>query len=243
MKIQGLQKTTLLDYPGHVAATIFLGGCNFRCPFCHNMNIVDPDFSKDESLKNEYTEEEVLSFLEKRNGILEAVCITGGEPTLYNDLPEFIKKIKGIGTYKIKLDTNGTNSKMLQMLINDGLIDYVAMDIKSSEEKYYESIGLDNKTSNINAIIDRVKESINILINSEIEYEFRTTIVDKLHTKEEIIGIGKLIKGAKRHYLQSFKDSEYVLDHSLSSVDKEKLLQFQNIMATYVNEASIRGVD
>ena len=242
MKIQGLQKTTLLDYPGHVAATIFLGGCNFRCPFCHNMNIVDKDFLKDASLEDEYTEEEVISFLEKRAGILEAVCITGGEPTLYSELPEFIKRIKGIG-YKVKLDTNGSNPKMLQMLINDGLVDYVAMDIKSSEEKYYESIGIDSISPGKNKIIDEVKESINILIKSEIEYEFRTTIVDKLHSEEEVKGIGSLIKGAKRHYLQSFIDSEYVLDHSLNPVGKEKLLRFQEIMTSYVNEASIRGVD
>lgn len=277
MIIKGLQKTTLLDYPGHVAATIFLGGCNFRCPFCHNMNLVKTQFiasanttGDTESVKEDqaidikrgdfdgkmsqeicYTEEEVLSFLKKRKGVLDGVCITGGEPTLYADLPEFIEKIKQISgktdndKYLVKLDTNGTNPKMLKELIEKKLIDYVAMDIKTSEERYAEVAGLyDNVQKDIiDDLVGSVKESIGIILNADIDYEFRTTIVKEYHTEKEINGIGEMIKGAKKYYLQSFTDSEYVLDHTLNSVDKETIEEFASIMREYVSTAEVRGVD
>ena len=238
MRIQGLQKTTLLDYPGHVAATIFLGGCNFRCPFCHNMNIVD-------GCEDAITEEELLEFLKKRAGVLEGVCITGGEPTINEELPELVKKIKNIDSTKtllVKLDTNGTNPQMIEYLIGEGLVDYIAMDIKSSEEEYHKAIGVDNKKDSL-SIISSVKESIDIIINSDIDYEFRTTIVKQLHDKNAIKGIGQLIKGSRKHFIQSFKDSEYVEDHSFSAYDNDTLYQFADIMGQYVKEATVRGVD
>ena len=257
MLIKGLQKTTLLDYPGHVAATIFLGGCNFRCPFCHNMNIVESEENGKADVntdKNEYTEEDIISFLTKRLGVLEGVCITGGEPTIYKELPEFIRKIKSIPALKenetellIKLDTNGTNPEMLKLLFSENLIDYVAMDIKSSQTGYGQAIGLsdqeETESVELNKIMDSVKESIDVIMNSGIEYEFRTTIVKQLHDEECIHGIGNLIKGAKKHYLQSFIDSEYVKDHTLNAVSEEEFKKYEAIMKEYVGEAYIRGVD
>ena len=246
MRIQGLQKTTLLDYPGHVAATIFLGGCNFRCPFCHNMNIVG-------EMGEDINEEELFRFLNKRSGVIEGVCITGGEPTIYKELPEFIRKIKEIGTYNqntqddnakgllVKLDTNGTNPEMIRYLIDNKLIDYIAMDVKSSEDGYCKAIGLDNKE--IATIINSVKQSIKIIMDSGIEYEFRTTIVNPIHSEREIIGIGNLIYGADRYFIQSFLDSEYVKDHTLASYDKDTLLDFASIISKYVKNVSLRGVD
>lgn len=238
MIISGLQKTTLLDCKGHVAATIFLGGCNFRCPFCHNMNIVDGiDI-------DEYSEDEIISFLIKRAGVLDAVCITGGEPTLYRDLPDFIRKIKEINRaespYFVKLDTNGTNPEMLKELINEKLIDYVAMDIKSSLDNYQEVAGLNN---NIENVINKVKASIEILKSGVIDYEFRTTIVKEYHDEAEIEKIGELIKGAKSYYLQSFTDSEFVTDHTLNPVERNELIKYVDILKRYVKSVELRGVD
>ena len=241
MNISGLQKTTLLDYPGHVAATIFLGGCNFRCPFCHNMNIVL-------EASQEYTKEDILKFLTKRSGVLDGVCITGGEPTLYNDLPDFIQEIKKItkqdgSTFLVKLDTNGTNPDMLKGLIDSKLIDYVAMDIKSSLGKYDLVAGISEDNKKTEEILEAVNKSVNILKASKIDYEFRTTLVDKYHDEEEIIKIGELINGAKKYYMQSFIDSENVIDHSLGSIEKDVLLKYLEIMKKYVDYVSIRGVD
>ena len=241
MNISGLQKTTLLDYPGHVAATIFLGGCNFRCPFCHNMNIVL-------EANQEYSREEILKFLTKRSGILDGVCITGGEPTLYNDLPDFIHEIKEIkkqdgNTFLVKLDTNGTNPEMLKELIDSKQIDYVAMDIKSSISKYKMVAGLLEDSKKTEKILEAVKKSINILKESNIDYEFRTTLIDKYHDEEEIIKIGEMINGAKKYYMQSFIDSDNVIDHSLGSIEKDVLLKYEEIMKRYVQHVSIRGVD
>lgn len=245
MVILGLQKTTLLDYPEHVAATIFLGGCNFRCPFCHNMDIVE--------IKNKtenYTEEDILSFLNKRSGVLDGVCITGGEPTIYNTLPTFIKNIKEIKRknsdrpYLIKLDTNGTNPEMLKILIKNRLIDYVAMDIKSSINNYGIVAGIsENKECIENVIIAKVKESVRVLIESGIDYEFRTTIIKNYHNENVIKDIGKLISGAKKYYLQSFTDSEYVPNHTLEACDKDVLNRYTEILREYVDLVEIRGVD
>ena len=244
MNISGLQKTTLLDYPGHVAATIFLGGCNFRCPFCHNMNIV-------KGIETEIIEnDEVMLFLNKRAGVLDGVCITGGEPTIYNDLPDFIKRIKKIekpngNKYLVKLDTNGTNPEMLEKLLADELIDYIAMDIKASEEKYALVSGLSMRSDSNEEkeLINTIKKSIYIIMNSGIDYEFRTTIVSQFHDEETVHGVGKLIKGAKAHFLQSFTDSEYIEDHNLTAVDKETIYKYADIMNKYVQTASVRGVD
>lgn len=231
MIIHGLQKTTLLDFPGHVASTIFLGGCNFRCPFCHNMNLVL-------NAQNEPTipEEELFHHLNVRKGILDGVCITGGEPTLRNDLIPFIEKIKDLG-YLIKLDTNGSHPEVINELISRSLIDYIAMDIKSSPDRYAEICGL--KSFDFTPI----EESISILINDRVPYEFRTTMVKEYHNIDTVSSIATLLKGAKAYYLQSFVDSDYVLDHSLHAFDKEELLSFVQILKKDIALVSLRGVD
>lgn len=247
MHILGLQKTTLLDYPGHVAATIFLGGCNFRCPFCHNMDIV---LSVNDG---EQSDQDILSFLKKRSGVLDGVCITGGEPTLYKELPDFIDAIKDIKKHSsdesllVKLDTNGTNPNMLEYLINNKKIDYVAMDVKSSLENYSVVAGVlaDNEIekAKYKGLIDNVVKSIEILKLSNIEYEFRTTIIKEYHDEKTMHGIGELIRGSDKYYIQSFIDSEYVPNHSLSACDKETLTKYVDIMSKYVRLAELRGVD
>lgn len=229
MNIAGLQKTTLLDYPGRVAATIFTSSCNMRCPFCHNMDLVTSPVSG-------YSEKEVLDFLAKRAGLLEGVCITGGEPTLWPELPSFIKQIKSL-SLDVKLDTNGTNPDMMKMLIDEGLIDYVAMDIKSSLTEYPKVCGVDNID------LDKIKRSVNLLINGSVEYEFRTTMVASFHTMEVMKDIGLFLKGAKNYYLQSFIDSEYVPNHDLCAPSKEELLAIAKMLEEYISNVSLRGID
>lgn len=229
MIIKGLQKTTLLDYPGCVAATIFTGGCNYRCPFCHNMNLVNGEEP------NTISEEEVLTFLSKRKGVLDGVCITGGEPTLQRDLVSFIGRIRKMG-YKVKLDTNGTNSNVIKELFEKNMLDYVAMDIKASKEKYSLCCGVTDTGT------DEIITSVDIIMNSGIDYEFRTTLVKELHDKDCFIGGCEIIKGAKKYYLQSFVDSEYVPNHNFSAFDEKTLQQYVEIAARYVECAQIRGV-
>lgn len=206
MKIHGLQKTTLIDYPGKIACTIFLAGCNFRCSYCHNPELI--------SIKGEgkYSETNILNFLKRRQGQLEGVCITGGEPLFSLDV-KFVRKIKELG-YSVKLDTNGSFPKKLQMLIDEGLIDYIAMDIKASKEMYERVVG-----SKI--LIKNIEESIKI-ISRFPNYEFRTTIVPKFHSKKEIekmfSWINSLVEGKVKHYyLQGFKNNGKLLDESLNS--------------------------
>lgn len=230
MKISGLQKTTLLDFPGHVAATIFTGGCNMRCPFCHNMDIVSGDNNT-----SAYTEAEVLSFLNKRRGILDGVCITGGEPTLQNDLIDFISSIKEIG-YQIKLDTNGTNPGILFSLISSKLVDYVAMDIKTAPSDYSRVCGIDRFNT------DTVLESVSILKNSDISYEFRTTVISEYHNSDTFEEIGTLLKGSKAYYLQKFEDSEYVPNHALSSPTEKELIAYRKQLLNYIPIVEVRGI-
>lgn len=230
MKIYGLQKTTLLDYPGHVAATIFTGGCNMRCPFCHNMNLVE------ETDVSMYSQDEVLSFLKKRIGILDGVCITGGEPTLSHDLVDFIRLIKSLG-YKIKLDTNGTNPSVLKSLIEDSLVDYIAMDIKSAPSAYDVACGIDNFD------FSKVSESVSIIMSSNIPYEFRTTAVKQLLNSSIIEEIGLFLKGCNAYYLQAFVDSQYVPDHDFCAPSKEELLAYRKQLLKYIDHVEIRGVD
>lgn len=231
MKILGLQKTTLLDYPGKLAATIFLAGCNMRCPFCHNMNIVE-----DVSYEDSFSENQVLDFLNKRLGILEGVCITGGEPTLSLDLPDFIMKIKSLGLC-VKLDTNGTNPNMIKNLIDNKVIDYIAMDIKSSLSDYSKVCNVPNINTNI------IKESIEIIKSSPIDYEFRTTIISQYHNTSVIKEIGLLLNGANNYFLQSFSDSQYVPNHDLTACSKNTLLSYVDILNNYINHVEIRGID
>ena len=225
MRIGGLQKLTLLDFPGHVACTVFLQGCNFRCPFCHNTSLVLGT--------DEITEDEVLRFLKTRQGLLDGVAITGGEPLLTADLPDFLRKVKALG-YKTKLDTNGSFPEKLRRLIDEGLVDYVAMDIKNSPEKYAETAGADG-------MLDAVRQSVDILKNADIPYEFRTTVVDELHEPADFEAIGKWLSGARQYFLQGFVDSGDILRPGLHAASKEKMEQCRSVASQYI-QTSIRGL-
>ncbi len=214
MLIIGLNKTTLLDYPGCVAATIFTGGCNFRCPFCHNGGLVLEPLSQ-----QIYSEEEVLIFLEKRKKLLKGICITGGEPTLQADLPKFLSKVKKMG-YRVKLDTNGSKPEVLENLLAEKLLDYVAVDIKNCPEKYAMTAGL-----RTGEVWKQIQDSIKILSNSSILYEFRTTVVKELHTKEDLMKIGEWIKGCPFYYLQQYQDTENVLGRIMHQGEEARVLE------------------
>ncbi|WP_310605192.1 anaerobic ribonucleoside-triphosphate reductase activating protein, partial [Anaerosporobacter sp.] len=230
-QIHGFNKTTLLDYPKHLAATIFLGHCNFRCPFCHNSSLVlSPD------MQPTLDTSEVLDTLKKRRAILEGVCITGGEPTLSKDLPSFIEAIKDIGL-KVKLDTNGSNPLMLEQLLSCQLLDYVAMDIKNSRERYAETIGIENYP------LETIDASIALIKNSSIPYEFRTTIVQEFHSLDDLLAIGKWLEGSKEYYLQLFLDSGDILSPGLHAPTRETMLEYQQALLSYFNTVGIRGMD
>jgi len=205
MKLYGIQKTSLVDYPGHICATLFTKGCNMRCSFCHNPDLVLPSRKLDA-----IDEDEIIEFLQKRKGLLEGVCITGGEPTLHTELPLFIKKIKALG-YLIKLDTNGTNPKMVKSLIDDNLIDFVAMDVKASVANYHTVCKLPK------GLMANVLETINLLKMNFIPYEFRTTIVRGMHDKNDLYNLCQLIKGCPRYTLQKSLNSN-ALEPELRSV-------------------------
>lgn len=248
MLICGFNKTTLLDYPEHVAATVFLGGCNFRCPFCQNRDLLlnPAEFAA-------FTEEEVLAHLKKRRAMLTGVCITGGEPTIYNrdTLENFLVRIKELG-YLIKLDTNGTNPEMLRRLYDTKLIDYVAMDIKTGPSDYTKVAGLDPADNPLlekshDKILSSIKESVDFLMNetdpTRFTYEFRTTVVRELHNADSFLEIGDWIKGASRYYLQSYKDSENVLCPGFHAYSKEELEGFADLLRPMIPSVALRGVD
>lgn len=230
MKLHGLQKMTLLDFPGRVACTVFLGGCDFRCPFCHNFELIDG------TAKPIMDDEELIKFLESRKGLIEGVAITGGEPCLHKDLPEFIRKIRATG-YPVKLDTNGYHPEMLKAIIDEGLVEYVAMDIKNCEEKYALTCGMESLE------LDKIKQSISILMNSDTDYEFRTTVIDELHSEGDFEKIGQLIKGAKRYFLQRFTDRESVPYGNLSAPSFDKMYKYADIAKKYVENTALRGVE
>ena len=231
MIVSGLQKLTLLDYPGKVACTVFTGGCNFRCPFCHNASLVLP-----QRLAQEFTEEEVLSFLKKRCGILDGVAVTGGEPLLHKDIGLFLRKVRELG-YKIKLDTNGSFPDRLEALIRDGLVDRVAMDVKNSPALYAVTAGIPALD------IAPIEKSRDLLLSGIVEAEFRTTVVKGLHTKESLIETAKWIAGAPEYYLQQFKDSGDILSSAgLSAFDREEMLSLAEAVRPYVPSVQIRGV-
>lgn len=235
MLILGLSKTTLLDYPGSVAATLFTGGCNFHCPFCHNGNIV----RKDKSLIP-LLEEEIFSFLQKRRNVLTGVCITGGEPTLHPDLPDLITQIKELG-YLVKLDTNGTNPQMLHDLIHAGLIDYCAMDIKNSPEKYGATTGFSTEHSKFD--LTDIESSVRIIMHQkQIPYEFRTTIVREFHDEADILAIAQWISGAKAYFLQSYTDSDGVLCKGFHAHSEETLQAYAALCRQFVPNTILRGV-
>lgn len=231
MQIHGLNKTTLLDYPEHVAATIFTGGCNFCCPFCHN-----GDLALHPGLFPVIAKEEVMAFLKKRKGILSGVCITGGEPTLQPDLVQFIAGIKDLGLL-VKLDSNGYRPEVLRELLSEGLLDYVAMDIKNSREKYAVTAGKPDLD------VSRIEESVELLKESGISYEFRTTVVKQLHEKADFEAISDWLSGAKAYFLQAYRDNENVIQKGFSSYTKEELEAFVPILERTIGRVKLRGVE
>ncbi len=232
MKITGIQKLTLLDYPGVVACTVFTAGCNFRCPFCHNAALVLPEQIDEDCL----TDDEVFDFLRRRRGVLDGVAVTGGEPLLHTDMPEFLERVKSLG-YRIKLDTNGSNPELLSEIIKAGLVDRVAMDIKNAPEDYAGTIGFKEFD------ITPVERSKDILLGGSTDYEFRTTVVKGIHTRESLIGAAKWIKGAKEYYLQQFKDSgSLIMPGGLEAYDKKQMRELADAVRDYVPTVELRGV-
>lgn len=234
MKIAGLQKMTLLDYPGKVACTVFLGGCNFRCPFCHNSELI----AGAETLMEQ---EELLSFLQKRKGLLDGICVTGGEPTLQKDLPQLLTAIKALG-YAVKLDTNGYRPEVLKSLLDAHLVDYVAMDIKSDPVGYGEVSGLPGLE------LSQIEESLRLLLSDRVDYELRTTLVEPLHREQSILSIRDWLsalgcgKKVKRYFLQPFVDRDTVVFSDLKAPEIEKLLKYQQILRPCAENVEIRGI-
>ncbi len=210
MTIGGLQKLTLIDFPGKIACTVFTVGCNFRCPFCHNPELVDPAGLK---LSEIIDEKDFFSFLESRKSLLDGVCITGGEPTLHSDLPEFIKKIKKMG-FLVKLDTNGTNPGVVSSLIEGKAVDYFAMDIKTR----LQDVVTYSKVVRIEADVEKIKKTIKLIMDSGVDYEFRTTVVPGLHAEEDILCIADSIRGAKKYFLQQFRPGKKILDKECGDI-------------------------
>jgi pyruvate formate lyase activating enzyme len=233
MIIGGYQKLTLIDYPGHIATTVFTIGCSFRCPFCHNPELVlgtggDPTLQK-------ITERDFFEFLKKRKGKLEGVCITGGEPTIQPDIVKFIKKIKKLG-YKVKLDTNGTRPDVLKKIIDAKLIDFIAMDIKNQPKKY-------NETTSTRFDIKRIKLSVDLIMRSRITYEFRTTAVPGIHTERDFLEMARWIKGARSYWLQRYQEKK-ILNPNLKKKTRNHALNLEKIRGMITDnfgEVGIRG--
>ena len=232
MIIKGLQKLTLLDFPGRIACTVFTSGCNMRCPFCHNGSLAlgggDDEISVDE----------LLLFLESRKGRLTGVCVSGGEPTLHSDLPELLSKIKQLG-FEVKLDTNGSRPDMLAALIDDGLVDYVAMDIKNSPEKYIMTAGLDGNERTLD-LLASVKRSAELLMEGRVDFEFRTTLVSELHDAEDMRAIGKWLKGSEKYFLQTYRHEGDLLTDCLSAHTAERTRELLSALREYIPTAEIR---
>ena len=230
MKIHGFQKMTLLDFPGKVACTVFLGGCDMRCPFCHNAELIDG------TAPAVMEEEELLAFLKKRTGLLEGVAITGGEPLLRDDTIVLMEKIRDLG-YPVKLDTNGTHPDRLRKILDRELAAYVAMDIKNSPDRYAVTAGLEKLD------LAPVRESVSLLMEGRTDYEFRTTVVAELHDGDSFRGIGEWIRGARRYYLQRFTDRDTVPFGGFHAPEDAKMLEYAAIAREYVPSAVIRGMD
>ena len=230
MKIGGLMKMTLLDYPGYVACTVFLEGCNFRCPFCHNADMAEA------KSPDRMTEEEFFGFLKKRQGILDGVCVSGGEPMMSEGIFDFLKKIKAMG-YRVKIDTNGSFPERLKLAVQCGLCDYVAMDIKNAPGKYGQTSG------NGQITFDSVRESIEFLKKSDLPHEFRTTVVKDFHTKTDIAQIAKIIGADEKYFIQPFRDGETVLQPGLCEFDAEELKILLAAAREYAPKTCVRGVD
>ena len=230
MKLYGLQKMTLLDYPGHVACTVFTGGCDFRCPFCHNYELATG------AAPAVMESGELLAFLKKRQGLLDGVAITGGEPCLQRELPALMRDIRALG-FKVKLDTNGAHPGMLAEILAEGLADYVAMDVKNSPGHYALTCGV--KTLDLTPI----RESVQLLMQNSTDYEFRTTVLAELHRDADIEAIGEWIRGARRWFIQPFTDRDTVPYADLRAPDKQTLLKWAELGRRYVPETAVRGLD
>jgi len=229
MHIHGLQKMSMVDYPGKIAATVFAGGCNLRCPFCHNALLVT-ELSQSPRLDTE----QVLAFLRSRKNLLDAVVLSGGEPLLQNDAADFLAQVKAMG-FLVKLDTNGCYPAALKEILDRKLVDYVAMDIKNTPEKYAITVGVPDFD------LAPVRESVALLMNSGVEYEFRTTVVRQFHTEADIRAIGGWISGAKQYFLQNFEDSGNLIGTGMSGFSEEEIAAFRDAAAPYVGSAGIRG--
>jgi pyruvate formate lyase activating enzyme len=234
MNIAGLQKMTLLDFPGRVACTVFLGGCNFRCPFCHNSELF---MGKPEKLMED---EEFFAFLKSRKGLLDGVCVSGGEPTLYPGLEEMLRRIKALG-FAVKLDTNGSRPEVLKALVEKGLVDHVAMDVKNGPQQYGETTGTPGVS------LEKIEESLRFLMTDAVSYELRTTVVEPLHEEASILEMGRwfksLVPGKKPRvlYLQKFVDRDTVIFSGLSAPSEEEMVRFREVLIPFVESVRIRG--
>ena len=230
MKIHGFQKMTMLDYPGKVACTLFTAGCNFRCPFCHNALLVT---EIDQAAT--YDEAEIFAYLQKRRGILDGVAVTGGEPLMNRDIPDLLRRIKDLG-YAVKLDTNGSYPDLLERIVAEKLVDYVAMDIKNSKEKYAATVGLPRLD------LRPIEESVAFLLSGNLDFEFRTTVVKELHNEKDIAAIADWITGASRYFLQNFQESKHMIGSNLHAHTPEMLEKLRAVAAKKIPEATLRGI-
>lgn len=228
MDFSGWEKLSLLDFDEHISTTLFMAGCDFRCPFCHNSSLV---LSPDKAPKIPW--HEIMDYLSKRKGVLDAVCISGGEPTMMNDLEEKIRDIKSLG-YEVKLDSNGSRPEVLKKLLEEKLIDYVAMDIKNSQEKYAMTAG-------VLLDIHKIEKSIEILKSSQIPFEFRTTAILEYHTLRDFEEIGKWLKGAPKYFIQRYIDNDNCIRHGLHELPKEKALEAKALLEKYIDFVDLRG--
>ncbi len=219
----------MVDFDEKIACTVFTGGCNFRCPFCHNGALVVGDVKAEQIDENE-----VFDYLQKRKGLVDAVCVTGGEPTLQPDLKDFLRKVRDMG-YLTKLDTNGLRPDVLKSVLDEKLVDYVAMDVKNSLKKYALTVGLN--------VVDteKIKESINMLLNGSVDYEFRTTLMKEFHTTDDMRDIAALINGAKKYFMQKYKDNEECIEHGFSPVEKDETENFKSFFDGKVSKIGLRG--
>lgn len=229
MIICGYEKFSMVDYDGNIACTVFTGGCNFRCPFCHNAPLVIGDLAQEQM-----NGEEVFDYLQKRKGLVDAVCVTGGEPTLQPDLAEFLQQVRDMG-YKTKLDTNGLRPDVVEKILAKGLVDYVAMDVKNSPQKYPLTVGLDRVD------ISKIQASIDLLNQSGVDHEFRTTLIKEFHTDEDMQAIAAMVKNTPRYFMQKYKDIDGCIAHGYTPVDKADALLFKTYFENTVPHVDLRG--
>ncbi|MBO5935068.1 MAG: anaerobic ribonucleoside-triphosphate reductase activating protein [Clostridia bacterium] len=230
MVFHGFQKMTMLDFPGYVACTVFTPGCNFRCPFCHNSLLVTK--VNDNEV---YSEDEILAYLKKRKGVIDGICISGGEPLMHDDIFDFVKKVKETGML-VKIDTNGSFPDKLKKLIDSGNIDYVAMDIKNCPEKYAVTTGIHDFD------ITPIRKSVELLLEGRVAYEFRTTVVKEFHTPQDMVHIGEFISGADKYFLQHFIESESNIQQGLTPLDREEMENLRISVSGFVKNAELRGI-